>query len=99
MHGRLPSTLPVVLEALEEQVVVLKLLSAAQDLDQVQVSIGEENEDEELRGTSVVSTGYGASGEILGGMGVVATYIYGLSGNNFLGGGCCTVRRSGFERK
>lgn len=76
MHGRLPSTLPVVLEALEEQVVVLKLLSAAQDLDQVQVSIGEENEDEELRGTSVVSTGYGASGEILGGMGVVGpTYM------------------------
>lgn len=71
MHGRLPSTLPMVLEALEEQVVVLKLLSAAQDLHHVQVSIGEENEDEELRGTSVVSTGYGTGTEILGGMGVV----------------------------
>lgn len=76
MHGRLPSTLPVVLEALEEQVVVLKLLSAAQDLHQVQVSIGEENEDEQLRGTSVISTGYGTGGEILGGMGVVGpTYM------------------------
>lgn len=71
MAGRLPSTLPMVLEALEEQVVVLKLLSAAQDLHHVRVSIGEENEDEELRATSVVSTGYGTGTEILGGMGVV----------------------------
>lgn len=76
MHGRLPSTLPIVLEALEEQVVVLKLLSEAQDLHRVQVSIGEENKDEELRGTSVVSTGYGSGDEILGGMGVVGpTYM------------------------
>lgn len=75
-HGRLPSTLPQVLEALEEQVVVLKLLSAAQDLHQVRVSIGTENEDEELRGTSVVSTGYGTSEGILGGLGVVGpTYM------------------------
>src|SRR5699024_11662034 len=33
-----------VLEALEEQVVVLKLLSGVRDMD-IQVSIGEENED------------------------------------------------------
>ena len=63
--------MPMVLEALEEQVIVLKLLSAAQDLHHVRVSIGEENEDEELRATSVVSTGYGTGTEILGGMGVV----------------------------
>lgn len=76
LHGRLPSTLPMVLDALEEQVVVLKLLSAVQDLHQVRVSIGDENEDEELRGTSVVSTGYGTSGAILGGLGVVGpTYM------------------------
>ncbi|MEJ5920176.1 MULTISPECIES: heat-inducible transcriptional repressor HrcA [unclassified Corynebacterium] len=76
MRGALPSTLPQVLEALEEQVVVLKLLSAAQDLHRVQVSIGEENEDEELRGTSIVSTGYGTGSAILGGLGVVGpTYM------------------------
>src|SRR5699024_8921555 len=39
-----------VLEALEEQVVVLKLLSGVRDMD-IQVSIGEENEDENC-GTS-----------------------------------------------
>lgn len=66
-----PAGLPAVLEALEKQVVMLKLLSAASDLHRVRVSIGEENEDEELRGTSVVSTGYGTGDAILGGMGVV----------------------------
>lgn len=59
-----------VLEALEEQVVVLKLLSSVRNPD-VQVSIGEENEDEELRKASVVSAGYGNSHAILGGLGVV----------------------------
>ena len=41
------SHLPAVLEALEEQVVVLKLLFTARDLGEVQVSIGEKNEDED----------------------------------------------------
>lgn len=59
-----------VLEALEEQVVVLKLLSSVRDL-QVQVTIGEENEEEELRSTSIVSAGYGSNDAVLGGMGVV----------------------------
>jgi heat-inducible transcriptional repressor len=59
-----------VLEALEEQVVVLKLLAAAQDPGTVTVRIGEENESEQMRATSVVSIGYGAS-TVLGGMGVV----------------------------
>lgn len=59
-----------VLEALEEQVVVLKLLSSARDL-QVKVSIGEENEDEELRSASIISTGYGNNEAVLGGLGVV----------------------------
>ena len=58
------------LEALEEQVVVLKLLAAAQDPGTVTVRIGEENESEQMRATSVVSIGYGAS-TVLGGMGVV----------------------------
>ena len=65
-----PGTLRQVLEALEEQVVVLKLLAAAQDPGTVTVRIGEENESEQMRATSVVSIGYGAN-TVLGGMGVV----------------------------
>jgi heat-inducible transcriptional repressor len=65
-----PNSLRQVLEALEEQVVVLKLLATAQDPGTVTVLIGEENEAEEMRDTSVVSIGYG-SGMVLGGMGVV----------------------------
>ncbi|RAV33105.1 heat-inducible transcriptional repressor HrcA [Corynebacterium heidelbergense] len=59
-----------VLEALEEQVVVLKLLSGVQDT-QVQVSIGDENEPEELRKAAVISTGYGSHDAVLGGLGVL----------------------------
>lgn len=65
-----PGSLRQVLEALEEQVVVLRLLAAAQHPGLVTVRIGEENEAEDLRATSVVSIGYGA-GTVLGGMGVV----------------------------
>jgi heat-inducible transcriptional repressor len=65
-----PGSLRQVLEALEEQVVVLKLLAAAQDPGTVTVRIGEENEAEQMRATSVVSIGYGAN-TVLGGMGVV----------------------------
>ena len=60
-----------VLEALEEQVVVLRLLAHAQHSDSVTVQIGEETRDDNLRSTSVVSTGYGASGTVFGGLGVV----------------------------
>ena len=55
-----PGSLRQVLEALEEQVVVLKLLAAAQDPGTVTVRIGEENEAEQMRATSVVSIGYGS---------------------------------------
>ena len=65
-----PGSLRTVLEALEEQVVVLKLLAAAQDPGTVTVRIGGENEAEEMRDTSVLSIGYGAN-TVLGGMGVV----------------------------
>ncbi|MCO1656652.1 heat-inducible transcriptional repressor HrcA [Pseudonocardia sp. S2-4] len=65
-----PGSLRQVLEALEEQVVVLKLLASAQDPGTVTIRIGEENEAEEMRDTSVVSIGYG-SGTVLGGMGVL----------------------------
>jgi heat-inducible transcriptional repressor len=65
-----PGSLRQVLEALEEQVVVLKLLASAQEPGTVTVRIGGENEAEEMRDTSVLSIGYGA-GTVLGGMGVV----------------------------
>jgi heat-inducible transcriptional repressor len=66
-----PGSLRQVLEALEEQVVVLKLLASARQPGTVRVSIGEENEAEEMRSTSVVSVGYGPGEMLLGGMGVV----------------------------
>jgi heat-inducible transcriptional repressor len=66
-----PGSLRQVLEALEEQVVVLKLLAVARDSGTITVRIGEENEAEEMRGTSLVSIGYASHGTVLGGMGVV----------------------------
>jgi heat-inducible transcriptional repressor len=60
-----------VLEALEEQVVVLKLFAAAQDPGMVMVQIGEETRSEQMRGASVVSTSYGTDGAVFGGVGVV----------------------------
>ncbi|RJQ80482.1 heat-inducible transcriptional repressor HrcA [Pseudonocardiaceae bacterium YIM PH 21723] len=66
-----PNALRDLLEVLEEQVVVLKLLAATRDQRTVTVHIGEENEAEEMRTASVVSIGYGAHGTVLGGMGVV----------------------------
>lgn len=60
-----------VLEALEEQVVVLRLLAAQQEAGKVTVRIGHETEAAEMAGTSVVTTTYGSSGTVYGGMGVV----------------------------
>lgn len=60
-----------VLEALEEQVVLLRLLGEVSDLSGVTVRIGHENPHEGLASTSVVSAGYGAGDEILARLGVV----------------------------
>ncbi|MDP9167176.1 MAG: heat-inducible transcriptional repressor HrcA [Actinomycetota bacterium] len=60
-----------VLEALEEQVVVLRLLAAQQEAGKVTVRIGHETAAEQMAGTSVVTTTYGSSGKVFGGMGVV----------------------------
>lgn len=60
-----------ILEALEEQVVVLRLLAAQQEAGKVTVRIGHETEAEEMVGTSVVSTAYGSLGTVYGGMGVL----------------------------
>ena len=65
------SSLRTVLEALEEQVVVLRLLAAQQEAGKVTVRIGHETEAEQMAGTSVVTTTYGSSGTVYGGMGVV----------------------------
>lgn len=59
-----------ILEALEEEVVLLKLIGSAEE-EPLRVRIGDENEIEHLRGTSVVSTGYGPGVSIVGGMGVL----------------------------
>jgi heat-inducible transcriptional repressor len=60
-----------VLEALEEQVVVLKLLAAQQEVGKVTVRIGHETEAQQMVGTSVVSTTYGTIDTVYGGMGVL----------------------------
>jgi heat-inducible transcriptional repressor len=59
-----------ILEALEEEVVLLKLIGSAEQ-EPLRVRIGDENEIEHLRGTSVVSTGYGPGTTVVGGMGVL----------------------------
>ena len=60
-----------ILEALEEQVVVLRLLEAQQQAGKVTVRIGHETAAEQMVGTSVVSTAYGTSDTVYGGMGVL----------------------------
>lgn len=60
-----------VLEALEEQVVVLRLLAAQQEAGKVTVRIGHETEAEQMAGTSVVTTAYGSNDTVYGGMGVL----------------------------
>ena len=66
-----PHTIRPVLEALEEQVVLLKLMGEVNDPTTVHVKIGEENSVEGLRSTSVVTVGYGPDGGAYGGLGVV----------------------------
>lgn len=65
-----PSVLPV-LEALEEQVVLLRLLEEADSPARIHVSIGVENEFEGLHSASVVASGYGTGDLALGGLGVL----------------------------
>jgi heat-inducible transcriptional repressor len=66
-----PAIRPV-LEALEEQVVLLRLLDQQTTAaGQILVRIGNENPHEGLQTASVVSAGYGASGIALGGVGVL----------------------------
>jgi heat-inducible transcriptional repressor len=65
-----PAIRPV-LEALEEQMVLLRLLDQSVTSSQIVVRIGNENAHEGLVSASVVTTGYGARGAPLGGVGVL----------------------------
>jgi len=66
-----PLTIRPVLEALEEQMVLLRLLGEASDPSVLQVRIGHENPHEGLTSTSVVSVGYGTESEMLAKLGVL----------------------------
>ncbi len=67
-----PLTIGPVLEALEEHVVLLKLLSTARETsDAVSVRIGHENPFAGLQTTSVVSTEYGTGADLVAGLGVL----------------------------
>jgi heat-inducible transcriptional repressor len=65
-----PAIRPV-LEALEEQVVLLRLLDQSVSSSKVLVMIGNETQHESLAGASVVSTGYGLHGSAVGAVGVL----------------------------
>ena len=68
-----PMTLEPVLDALEQHVVLLKLLSveADQEAPGVSVRIGSENPVTGLQGTSLVTSGYGSGDEQVGAVGVL----------------------------
>lgn len=65
------TTVRPVLEALEEQVVLLRLLGEVAGTGDVAVRIGHENPYEPLRATSVVASGYGTHTDIWANLGVV----------------------------
>ena len=66
-----PGSLRGVLEALDEQVTLFKLLAVLQSPDAVMVSIGQENDDANLATSALVSAGYGSGDMVMGGLAVV----------------------------
>jgi heat-inducible transcriptional repressor len=69
-----PLTIAPVLEALEEHVVLLRLIgemAADPGAGGVTVRIGSEHRVEGLQATSVISTGYGSGSDVLAGLGVL----------------------------
>lgn len=66
-----PATLRRVLDALDEQVTLLKLLASLDQPDVLRVSIGEEIADANLAGSALVAGGYGAGEVLMGGLAVV----------------------------
>ncbi len=67
----LSQSLRDVLEALEEQVVLMRLLGEAGDPSMLTVRIGTENPHESLRSTSVVAAGYGVGDRAVARLGVL----------------------------
>jgi heat-inducible transcriptional repressor len=65
------TTVKPVLEALEEQVVLLKLLGEVTPTDVVTVRIGQENPYKELQTTSVIASGYGSHADTWATLGIV----------------------------
>ncbi|WP_019633935.1 heat-inducible transcriptional repressor HrcA [Actinomadura atramentaria] len=70
-HMDFTTGLREVLEALEEQVVLMRLLGESGDSSTVTVRIGTENPEAGLRSTSVVAAGYGAGDITLARLGVL----------------------------
>src|SRR5450432_256487 len=66
-----PDSVHPVLEALEEQVVLIRLLGEVNRPTEVTVRIGDENSHEGLRSTSVVSATYGSGSRALASLGVL----------------------------
>ncbi len=66
-----PMTIGPVLEALEEQVVLLRLLGEATVPSTLTVRIGHENPHAGLSSTSVVTSGYGGGDEVVANLGVL----------------------------
>ncbi len=69
--AELSSGLQEILEALEEQVVLMRLLGEVNDSSTLTVRIGTENLHESLRSTSVVAAGYGVGDKALARLGVL----------------------------
>jgi heat-inducible transcriptional repressor len=65
------TTVKPVLEALEEQVVLLKLLGEVNPANVVTVRIGQENPYKELQSTSVIASGYGSRADTWATLGIV----------------------------
>ncbi|NUS72504.1 MAG: heat-inducible transcriptional repressor HrcA [Corynebacteriales bacterium] len=66
-----PGSIRPILEALEEQMVLLKLIGEVENPTGFQVRIGQENQLDSLRGTSVVTSSYGAGDTVYAGLGVL----------------------------
>jgi heat-inducible transcriptional repressor len=66
-----PDSVHPVLEALEEQVVLIRLLGEASRPSELTVRIGDENAYEGLRSTSIVSSTYGSGSRALASLGVL----------------------------
>jgi heat-inducible transcriptional repressor len=75
-HGVRP-----LLEALEEHVVLLRLMGEVTSPSSLRISIGEENAEDGLPAASVVSTGYGPGDLAVGTMGVVGPTHMDYPGN------------------